>query len=1234
MKRLSSIIQSTGLLLALIFIFSAQAYGEMSSASYNVPLDSITSGGGSCLSGGYKNAATIGATFGAATATSPSYANSGTFWGQLGYVVPSPQTVSFTGKVQDCSTGACAYLPDVTATTIGLTPEITTTSDASGQFTLAGIPKATPFTIKMSKTGFIDTYSIQMSLYADYTLSNLRSYILYKSATLAAWGIDPGKGVIRGRVVLNSNQNTGFIAGATVSANDAVNGTPYEVVYENTSGSFAGSSTYNNGLFYVRNVPSGRTVNVTAELNGYTFEPIQLLVAADSVSVGRVVGVNTRSISGTVSYSGTKTGRIYLGFFSDSNIWMGTSIAAPGSFTINGVPDDGEYTLLAYMDTTATQVHRPSDPVGNVVFQKTPGSAATGIALTLKDPQNVPSLPPTELQIFHGPDHLAVLFYGEEGDKHNIYWSTNPDVIGTAAAMGGKHLNFVQDSLGKYDGTQIFLIGNLSAGTSYYVAVTNTNGGIESDPKIVGPITVGSAPAGGTTVSGTVDLNGTPGNVPALLFLLPRFNNAKPMSILVPNASTTIPFTFNNVLPGKYLLFTILDNNANGILDDADVRAFPKNVDVGTLPVSDVGVSLSPANAMVEIATVASKYYSSIGYGLTFDYDQLRKRPVNISLISGKQSLPYPMDLCVSGCEDWMHAGDGTEPQPGDQYTYLFTYADGSTEQLVGEVTKVLNSFPEITSPQGDITSRIPSITWDPPADISDLWNYDIDINDADGNRIWFREDIPATATSTVYSGPPLQDGEYSVSLHYHGVNANLASVSAGFSVAVSDNELPVINIFSLSGPSTSLIVPITWDVTDNVAVTGIYVSESPAEPSPTAAGWGPAPTTHTFIAPGSRTLYAWAQDAAGNYSLRATATVVITLPAVTEPVSPGNNIPVVTTPPGSTAQLININFMSVVTPGTITVTPLPDPLAPSNFRIVGGTTYDIETTAGYQGSVTICIGYDPTKITMSENQLRLLHHTGATWEDITTLVDTANNKVCGISSTLSPFAIGERAATQAPVISITGTPAALTKQASGLFYFNSDYLTGFECRIDSGNYGSCNSPYQFTNLDDGGRTFSVRSPGGVPVSYSWTIDTSAPVITVNSPAEGFTSSSAKVTLIGNVSDLSGVTTFSINGIDVKPAAGGAFTHELTLLSGSNTVTLAASDTLGQSLFVTREINYKPVTKPGDCDNISGVSIAEVQAAINMYLGLMQTQPCVDTDGIPGVSISEVQKVINGYLGL
>ena len=57
-------------------------------------------------------------------------------------------------------------------------------------------------------------------------------------------------------------------------------------------------------------------------------------------------------------------------------------------------------------------------------------------------------------------------------------------------------------------------------------------------------------------------------------------------------------------------------------------------------------------------------------------------------------------------------------------------------------------------------------------------------------------------------------------------------------------------------------------------------------------------------------------------------------------------------------------------------------------------------------------------------------------------------------------------------------------------------------------------------------------------------------------------------------------------------------------------------------------------TKPGDCNYDGTVTIAEVQSAINMFLGLKTVAACVDFSGDNAVSIAEVQKTINSFLGL
>jgi hypothetical protein len=66
---------------------------------------------------------------------------------------------------------------------------------------------------------------------------------------------------------------------------------------------------------------------------------------------------------------------------------------------------------------------------------------------------------------------------------------------------------------------------------------------------------------------------------------------------------------------------------------------------------------------------------------------------------------------------------------------------------------------------------------------------------------------------------------------------------------------------------------------------------------------------------------------------------------------------------------------------------------------------YEISTTAAYTGGITVCLDY--SKITFGvEWGLGLYHYENGSWVNITTSVDAANNRICGVATSLSPFAI------------------------------------------------------------------------------------------------------------------------------------------------------------------------------------------------------------------------------------
>jgi hypothetical protein len=94
----------------------------------------------------------------------------------------------------------------------------------------------------------------------------------------------------------------------------------------------------------------------------------------------------------------------------------------------------------------------------------------------------------------------------------------------------------------------------------------------------------------------------------------------------------------------------------------------------------------------------------------------------------------------------------------------------------------------------------------------------------------------------------------------------------------VADVTKPVVSVFTIPSSSSSLVVPVTnFNAADNVAVTGYKLTESATAPLATDAGWTTsAPSSYTFNSTGTKTLYAWAKDAAGNVSASANASVTI----------------------------------------------------------------------------------------------------------------------------------------------------------------------------------------------------------------------------------------------------------------------------------------------------------------------------------------------------------------------
>jgi hypothetical protein len=147
-----------------------------------------------------------------------------------------------------------------------------------------------------------------------------------------------------------------------------------------------------------------------------------------------------------------------------------------------------------------------------------------------------------------------------------------------------------------------------------------------------------------------------------------------------------------------------------------------------------------------------------------------------------------------------------------------------------------------------------------------------------------FSENEPELKSANLNSSLP--DGEMFRTL-YAWTKCASGNISACASdqvvFALKDVIKPVVTMFSVPSSSASLKVSVTsFTASDNKGVTGYLLSESSTTPLAVNTGWTTsAPVSYTFATEGTKTLYAWAKDAAGNVSAGLSGQVIITLPSI-----------------------------------------------------------------------------------------------------------------------------------------------------------------------------------------------------------------------------------------------------------------------------------------------------------------------------------------------------------------
>jgi hypothetical protein len=127
----------------------------------------------------------------------------------------------------------------------------------------------------------------------------------------------------------------------------------------------------------------------------------------------------------------------------------------------------------------------------------------------------------------------------------------------------------------------------------------------------------------------------------------------------------------------------------------------------------------------------------------------------------------------------------------------------------------------------------------------------------------------------------------------------------------------------------------------------------------------------------------------------------------------------------------VRLTFSNVDSGGqTVILTPTSSvPPPPGGFEFQGSV-YDISTTANITGAVEVCLPYSSSS---DPATLYLKHFESGDWKDVTTVRDPSNSVICGVVTSLSPFALARASSTPSPpVLALPSNAVAEASDASG----------------------------------------------------------------------------------------------------------------------------------------------------------------------------------------------------------
>ncbi len=180
------------------------------------------------------------------------------------------------------------------------------------------------------------------------------------------------------------------------------------------------------------------------------------------------------------------------------------------------------------------------------------------------------------------------------------------------------------------------------------------------------------------------------------------------------------------------------------------------------------------------------------------------------------------------------------------------------------------------------------------------------------------------------------------------------------------------------------------------------------------------------------------------------------------------------------------------------------------------------------------------------------------------------------------------------PQVQITQGPNPYTNSLSASLAFTGTDNLGpvtYECRLDSGVYGTCSSPHLLQNLMDGGHTFFVRAidrAGNIslPATRSWNIDRTPPLIRIISAPATFKEGEVANIQYEVIDVASGLAQVQCGlGTTVADCPAMATRPVGPLAMGNYTFQIVARDNVGNQAI--EVVSFQVTSRPAVCDPFS-----------------------------------------------